>query len=812
MKKYIYPMLLAPAFVAAACSSDIDVTNDIPDDQKEQISFSLSDAASSTRAGFTGADTRIVARIQSDETGSTNVKYTRTVLKASKDNTGGATDYSAVDYYTTDNTRYWDDAFGRKSKLSVYAVAIPNTTSDTYLAENKLSGGAWAAETTPDNTIDWSVTYAATQTSNTSTFGTLEKEDLTYSNNIQADATLGKNGVYRWDYANDKYSPDLTGDVTHKNGQMVFTQKEGAQTSDLGHFDKGHLVFKHALSRLTVQLVEGTGFNNSADTDFKFNKISGSVTSGNIQLLSFPVHGKLNVQTGVWTTDASDGTQNILQMIGAAATASTSTLAAATNADKYTAQMLPGKKFFADANGSSAGDNVMQFCIDDNTYYITQKMVYDALNTTENTNAGKVTVKTESSKNYIEMEQGKNYTLKLTVNKTGIASVTATLEPWVDVAGSHEVNNAHITLALNTSGTTCDKDIDLYRLGDDNTSYDANQYDFTYAGTNWFGNYVAANKVTLSKNAYDASSQTDGYKTDASSNKYWVTPWYFESNKTYYHFRTVNSGTTINNASGTFSASNADYFNIEAGATASTDPHWGAPMKTASGVTWLKYDVANGYEAHLNPAIGATESKIAIQELHMMSNINVILTTPNDGGKVELSKTENGTTTNTIVKITRMYKKGTVEMGRGLVTPLTSEAVGEVTMTAPTTFWKVSTPASGEKYETNAYSFTVVPQQLYRHDGTTQSQIDDDDYYIGIFIQTPDQNQYYVVKKLSEIIATSVSDERDQTKDQKITRWYPGHTYTYTFNVTKTKIEVVSCTVADWVTVTGANTGIDLES
>lgn len=197
----------------------------------------------------------------------------------------------------------------------------------------------------------------------------------------------------------------------------------------------------------------------------------------------------------------------------------------------------------------------------------------------------------------------------------------------------------------------------------------------------------------------------------------------------------------------------------------------------------------------------------------MMSNIKVVLETPNDGGKVKLyDNTVESDPIGTIVKITRLATKGTVEMGRGLVTPTVPDSWSNtsVTMTPPATTSAAdyfSTTGVTNKTQSKPYTYAVVPQSLSRN---FSSESDDD--YVGIFIQTPDHNQYYVVKKLSEIIATSVSDERDQAKDAKILRWYPGHTYTYTFTISKKGIENITCTVADWVTVTGQNTNIDLES
>lgn len=755
MKKNIFMATLATTLLATSCADNEVAEIVIPDSQKEMISFSLSDGASQTRAGFIGGETRIIARMQSDEKDGSGVKYTKCVLKADKDANGDAIDYSNVEYMTTSETRYWDDAFGRKGQISVYAVAIPNSTATTKLAETLITGGTtWASEATPTNTIAWSV--STDQSGNP-----LAAEDLVYSNNIQEN---GKDGRYTWDYTNNKY-PDPTGATTHEDGRLIFTQATGAAESDAGHFDKGHFVFNHSLSRLTITLQEGEGFDGTKtnDNDFKFN-------SGNITLLNMNTSGTLDIKEGTWASI----TQNDISKM-----ATTSTTGGANGT--YAAQMLPGYKFYG--TGANATKNVMQYVIDNNTYYVTQKQIYDVLNVAANTSGenAKVEVENDASGSYIEMKQGKNYVLTIIVDKTGISSITATLANWVEVKGSTSVNNAHLTFSMTASGSACVNDIDLYRLGDNNPNYDANNYDFSYQGKNWFGEYTT-----------DANSKTTLLQTAKSDGK-WSTSWYFESNKTYYHFRTVNKDTEIK---GNTDNSKKDYFEISGGETASTDPHWGAPMQNAAdGTKYLKYDATNGYEKFLMPAIGATESTIAIQEIHMMSNINVILKTLNDESKVTLKDGDNKTT----IKITRLATSGQVEMGRGVVTP-SSSYTGEHTMTVPSDYYAT------DGLETNKYTYTVVPQNLSRDFNSTS-----DTDYVGLFIQTPDYNQYYVVKKLSEIIASDVTDERDQTKNQKITRWYPGHNYTYTITISKKGIDAITCTVADWVNVTGGNINIDLE-
>ena len=83
--------------------------------------------------------------------------------------------------------------------------------------------------------------------------------------------------------------------------------------------------------------------------------------------------------------------------------------------------------------------------------------------------------------------------------------------------------------------------------------------------------------------------------------------------------------------------------------------------------------------------------------------------------------------------------------------------------------------------------------------------------YVGITIKTPDNNQYYVVKKLSEIVASANGGSQNQTANSAITYWYPNHNYTYTFTLTKAGIKNVTCTVEKWTEVTAKDQTITLE-
>lgn len=775
MKKTLYPMAMAFALLATSCAND-DIFS-LSDTDKEAISFSLSDGSRDSRAGFTGAATSLAMRIQSNEKGGTGVRYTRTVANADIDGTDSDVSYSNVTF-SDSYKRYWDDAFGRKGLLSVYAVAVPNASSSLTNNGTTLEGllaGTAAWGTATDNTIAWKVTTieqtkdAASATTPTKT---IDQEDLVYSNNIQDDATLGKDGVYRWDYTEGKYLPAPTGkEGTHKDGRMLFFQQTMTDanaaatpsTSEPGHFDKGHLKFKHALSRMTIQIIDGEGAG-------AFNFATGT----NIKLLGMNVGGKLDIKTGEWS-DYSTGD------ISKLAKTTTGTTAVGT----YAAQMLPDYTF---SNGSST--NVMEFTIDNNTYYITQDMLFDAL-TYDKDNDGVydaddgdgelVGMKGEAG---ITMEQGKNYIFKITVNKKQIESITATLADWVNVTAANEkMNNSHVEFTfLSPTGTNC-TEFQFYRLKEDLGGIVT---DNSYSATTYSGDYKTEGAATIEAMAAPNAS------------KYQATGWYFDDNRTAYHFRTLNplaadeGGTSATDLSE--NVKNVDgksTFTMKADAT-TKDYHWGAPMATGAD---LAYNTSTGFTANIHKGVTSTESNLNITELHMMSNLNIVLATSTGSDKVNLA----GAT----VTLTKLSKEAAVDMGTGLITPaVASVAANTQALTAPSTYWET------ENVKTKPFTCSVIPQTLVRGTGTHT-----DDDYVGITITTADNNQYYVVKRLSEIVATEVTaDERNQTKNEPIQYWYPNHNYTYTFTITKNGIDKITCTVAKWVDVTAANKDLNLES
>ena len=716
MKNLFYPLIFATALVATACTNDLEDDANVTDpSNKTAISF-VGQNNAVTRAGF-NARTEIVMHIRSTKDAN-NIRETRTQAYAKIDETLSETSSSAIEAPDDESVRYWDDAYGRDAKLSVFAVAIPGKTAvknnEKYLSA-LLGGSTSWSDGTMSEEITWTVSPKQTT-------DLIADEDLAFSNNI---SEKGEGGVVSSNHP------------TEKDGYLKFRLTDENQADGPGKFDQGNLKFTHALSRITVNLVKGTGYGNSP---FKFED------GTNVKILGVPTTGTLNIETGKW--DSSDAT-------------GITTMAPTTNdsgADyMLVAQILPG---YTMTDGDNT--NVLEFIIDDNKYFITQDMMLDALNAGQNT--------TETS---LTMEKGKNYVFNITVGKSKIINVTATLEPFVNVTATDQtMDNSHIEVGLfkNENGTAC-SNFDLYRLNDETQNIST----VASTATNWEGNYTE--KATLTQN---------GDK--------WETNWFFENNKSFYHFRTVDANTTIE---GKDDNNIDDYFVITSGNdTTACDYHWGAPFKNST-TSPIQYSESNGYTTFLSPAIGATNSTINMTELHMMSNIKVVLRTTKTSDAVKLEDNSN----QCVVTLTYFYKDGTVNMGNGLVktTGNLDDGTNGVFKTPA-----AGTSADGTDYiKTNAFTFAVVPQALKRTLG--------DHLYVGITIKTPDNNQYYVVEKLADIVATANSGSQNQAKDGKINFWYPNHRYTYTFTLTKAGIKNVTCTVEDFINVTADDTNITLE-
>ena len=772
MKKNILPIALASTLLVAACSPDSITSAGKDDSEKTPIEFSMTDNTSAavavngnTRAGFSAETGIVMQMVATDNSSSTNPQTTKTTKTTAKAAAAAETvQYSSVTF-ESGNIRYWDDAYGRNTKLSIYAVAVPNKTIGDNSPLSKLGGEAEVANswgTSSSNSLSWTLT-----TDNAITTEKLAEQDLVYSNNIQETQTdYNKvNGVYRYNFTENSYPEYSATGLTA--GQMLFALKTTGVTDGPGKFDKGNLNFVHALSRVTIKVKYGTN-SGFGDND----KISDAT------LISQPYKGTFDVKTGTFSAFTEQDKSNVVMATGS--------LSEDGVKGYFQGQVLPGSEITKESTS-----NFLSFKIGDNVYYVTQGSVYSALATTDNQSK----LGSAYTENKITMTQGQNYVLTITVSKTGINNLTATLADWTTIEGEYDRDNAYLTFDFSSYSTTASTNFDLYRSS---VTYTDAQTDANYSKNYEWTKGYKANSATLTAPTGDS--------------KIWKTNWFFDDNKTFYHFRTVgqeykdskytareikteeNSGTHVNE----------EYFDIASGATEG-NYHWGAPIAKDKKLSYDK--TSKGFDGtdtntdshNISEAIGATESEIKLTEVNTLAKIVVNLATSTGDDKVSFKKDNEKAK----VEILNIYTGGKVYMGNGLVVTSGARSTDAKEMTASTT--------ENDITETSAknYTYYVVPQAL--KEGTSGSET-----YVAFKITTPDGNVYYVKEKLSEIKPTTVTQggtnvSIGQTTDDAIDYWYPNCTYTYTFTVTKAGINKFTATLVPYTEISGSVDNITLE-
>lgn len=677
--------------------------------------------------------------------------------------------------------RYWDDAHARTSQISVYGFAVNNTIlpcgapwSQKINEKVNTSKNGWQTYTTIDYTvgaessggskIKWKIgdQTKANGYNIQSYLSLLYKDDVCYSNNI-ADYSGNSGNDDRLKYHADR-SPK---------------------------FDRGELLFHHAMSILSFKVVLGDGFDATSSTNFNFKN------GTNIALKGFNKEGYLNIKEGKWTdiTVGSDAPFN-----GATNGYSWSKIGNITegktidqindHAYYLMAMVIPG----TDIKNSTIADAVT-FIIDNNVYKISMKQLYDALiankanwrfkhnSTTERLTEADVFDKEGSETEYVRLKAGMNYEFTFTVGKTKINAIKAQLVDWETVEAesiSPKVNTISVSTAVvGNDHSFVATNFDLYRLP---YISNADAIDLTIKNYDWTGRYT--DKATL---------------TGPTSNV-WGTNWYFDSNKHFYHFRVVSpkaaaqAETTVQ--TGTSPAD--DYLNLtthvysNTAANSYTDVLWGAPFLAPTGTgSKYSYSATNGFDGTAAPTthqihhgIVTTESTINLLLFHMMSEVafNVTTTTGEDKVVLQTSTGSPAVIKNTTVELIGYKSNGKVLMGNGLV-----ETTGDASTSAapyPLTMDSYTEEVASTAAK-SVFHYGVVPQSL---EG------------VVLRITTPDDNRYEVtLKDVAKASFTSYNLADPYTgTGAKIDRWYPGFKYTYTFLLKKTGIVDIKATVVDW--------------
>ena len=771
MKKYLNYTLTALALVAlVACTDEASSTSSgttpAPEGGKTLIAFSQEGSAMATRgftrAGFT-ASTKVVMRIKAEGKTESDVRYTQAVATASiqKADDDCNTGYGLVGphshlTYAAGMNRYWDDAFGRDTKLTVYAVAVPNLNDDSVLPSTILDqtspttfSTGWYTVTTENTKIDWHVSPIQDAT-------TRSKEDLVYSNNIRSAETVNK-GCYRQTWDGSAWAKSM------QLGRMIWQSKDPDDASvTVGQFDKGHLVFKHALSWLTIVLKEGSGFNNASDTDFAWTNNNAAATQ-NITLKGFPTSGKLDLSNGEWPETASS---NITKMHESSVTTTS-------GKTKRTleAYVLPGTVLDDNTN------NFIEFEIDNAKYYVSGEQIAEAVKSYYSATPA------SPYASFTTTEAGKHYVINLTVSKKGIENITAAILDWETVNSSEiKPDNVYCTFNFEDRGNKLESTdaakFNIYRAAKTASDYITGTTEANYA---W-------------ETGYSATPATKSYDTD-----HWkTTNWFWPNNLTYYHFRAAGYA---DNTSGTPSitintdATNGDYFTITSGTLTGSnyrDYVWGAPFTHVDNAYKIKYDNdgttgfalrENGTTKQISQAIGATNSQIKMLLFHMTSQITVKVSSVTGDGSVTLIDDGDNKTK---VEILNFLPNGKVLMGTGAVSATDDTRVTEGV--CEMAYQSVSTDG------TVSYAYGIVPQPLSYTTGK-----------IGLCITTPDGNKYYV-RDLSTCTATVsstnlVNPYTAATTNYTIDAWYPHYKYTYNIMLSKVGVTNITAAVQDWETV-----------
>lgn len=533
-------------------------------------------------------------------------------------------------------------------------------------------------------------------------------------------------------------------------------------------FQGGEMVFYHAMSKITIHIKKGVGYTPSETLTFA----SGT----NVKLHSYNVEGAFDIADGQFTSTVA-GDMAWIYNHTAPDTGDTFTLEAL---------VVPGTTH-STGNGSIWNkDNTgtsMSFTINDNLYLISQDALITALRNHDGNGVA-------SDAATVELEAGKNYIFTFVVGKKQIDDITAVVADWETVTAEEmHPSNARIQLSVEDRTTNTGpviSDMDIYRALD---MADAVRDD--YVGYNWTTGYTTDGKAKWNQ-------ATLAYNTNK-----WSTDWFWESNKHYYHFRTLSPITqTVTQDAG------GDYTTITSASCADEASYnqmaWGAPFHDVADDYKFTYSTTKGFDGtgaeaatpthQIYKAIGPTENPVKVLMFHMMSGVHfTIKTDAGSDAKVELYDGSQ----RTLAGLESYYPDGKVLMGTGLV-----NAVG--TKSTASNLYNVdfASAADGTHYANQEYYFSAVPQSLAA---------------VKLYITTPDHNQYIVDLKDVKAAPANVSSKNiknpyNQTDGKYvIDYWYPGFNYNYTFKLSKKKIEDISVTVLNWETVEAAEEEVQIK-
>lgn len=678
---------------------------------------------------------------------------------------------------------YWDDygtadpnnESNRLTGLTIFGVGVndksvstapkPNPTSDADRNWQPLSWNVVTKTTTDDivdqNDVDWST------------------KDLIISNNVQKPQT----------------SPAPLYDGTLKFDDW---KKKDGSANDL-------LEFKHAMSKITINLMANRGFSENGRVGKTTYKFGGEPevwllgrdkdAEGNTIETAYAItSGSVSIQDGIVTESTDASAKKIIKTKLDKNYPEWPTTTPETTfkyTTQHTALIFPGTVLGANPSNGNAETGVLsdaqkmtiaKIAVDGNVYYISAKKISEKLKELDNT-----TFKAES---------GKNYILNIVVDMTEV-HVYATVVEWANVDTEQAFPKIDITKSYGSEGNAFkDKTFSFYyssKFDDTSDKYGIASSD--YYKENAVGTSDAVGKVSLTPEVF----------------------WPNHSIK--YFFRgvwpqTKVDGTTTSPAVTVFTDDSKNHQGIlvsnsqyEQG-TFPSDLLVGIPLQNEGGK--LKTD-ANGkyiHDENNGQGISATEGKITLNftyrmaqvEVHLVSsgadkadNVDFGSETGEEGSKVTVRQAE--------VSIANGYSDGYILLSDGSAIGNTK---GTYLMNLPKTETTIPTPAIPSVPETGGvkdYTNYINNKYFHRHDAIVPQSLTGPDgkplqFVIKAYNEVDDTvDNYYI--NIKDIIVKTIDGA---SYNKPISAWEPGKHYVYTLNITKTQV-TIEATIQDWIPV-----------
>lgn len=610
---------------------------------------------------------------------------------------------------------YWEDygtsdlaneSTGRAEGLTIYGAAVDNKS----LSDAGLNGLL-------DDNADWAALSWTLPADQTTSGNKPADKDLLISNNVQGITDTPYDGRYRFANRNE--------------GKL--------------------LEFKHALSKITVNLKAGDGFtggNFANAPEVKLTSNAGTPTTSWAKTT-----GTVNITDG--TVSPTDATAVITMWQAATPTSGY-------NVTKE-ALVMPHSVF-----GGNTGTYpiILRINADNNIYYVTSEMIRKAINGTTYTNS-----------EGFETEARKNYIINVKVNQTDVSvKVTATVANWINVSATQ------VAPVINVSGD----------LGGTASGWDAdNTFSFYRSSTSLNSGYSSGVSTV---NGFYPEESVLSY-THSSTSWSMSPSLYWPNHNTHYQFRAVWPQTVTTSGDGVLSSprvedgsgTTAGYQVIKVENVAYSAGSFPSDLMIARPEIDPSTYCSNTETSHTptllySGGICATEGTINLNFGYMMSQVEVNLSTsistdPDYSARVDL--------TNAKVEIVNVYKTGDVKIGdRGVIPTGSTDSYTQ-------------DPVAGDGNQNKRWS-AIVPQTL-----TYDSPLAAGNVKFRITIYKDGDTT-----KIDDIYYADIEPILNSAGTAKVApngKWESGVHYVYNLRLTKTNVQVTA-SLTNWSTVNADHT------